>query len=196
MIANSTREHASSISNGHQFAPHRRDFDRLLTATNPSSRAFVFTEPTWRPRDFDISAALCSCPLMEIRVLTSSSVHSRGLDDFIAGQMIYGKSNDGLQSRRTGGQRGRFVPVGGRSALASVTWRTLRRNGSVAGPWRQPYNFVRLAESWSAHLAMPRQLNASSNLFVRPSIAIMLAANPRSNTKMCLAIFHLKQSSN
>ena len=29
---------------------------------------------------------------MEIRVLTSSSVHSRGLDDFIASQMICEKS--------------------------------------------------------------------------------------------------------
>jgi hypothetical protein len=38
---------------------------------------------------------------MEIRVLTSSSVHSRGLDDFIASQMICGKpmmgSNSGEQ---------------------------------------------------------------------------------------------------
>ena len=41
---------------------------------------------------------------MEIRVLTSSSVHSRGLDDFIASQMICGKCNNGLQFGRTGGQ--------------------------------------------------------------------------------------------
>jgi hypothetical protein len=38
-----------------------------------------------------MSSALCRCPLIEIRVLTSSSVHSRGLDDFIASQMICGK---------------------------------------------------------------------------------------------------------
>ena len=55
-------------------------------------------------------------------------------------------------------------------------------DGSLAWQRRQSHNVVRFAESWSAHLAMPRQLNASSNLFVRPSIAIMLAANPRSNT--------------
>jgi len=41
---------------------------------------------------------------MEIRVLTSSSVHSRGLNDLIARQMICGKPNDGLQFWRTGGQ--------------------------------------------------------------------------------------------
>ena len=41
---------------------------------------------------------------MEIRVLTSSSVHSRGLDDFIASQMICGKCSNGLQFGRTGGQ--------------------------------------------------------------------------------------------
>src|SRR5206468_546169 len=41
---------------------------------------------------------------MEIRVLTSSSVHSRGLDDFIVSQMICGKCNNRLRFGRTGGQ--------------------------------------------------------------------------------------------
>lgn len=68
---------------------------------------------------------------MEIRVLTSSSVHSRGLDDFIASQMIHGKSNDGLQFRRTGRQVGPFVPIGERSALVRDMEKSSARDGSV-----------------------------------------------------------------
>ena len=90
----------------------------------------------------------------------------------------------------------RFSPVGERSALASATWRTLRRDGSLAGSGGSRTTSFALPKVGTPTWAMPRQLNASSNLFVRLSIAIMLAANPRSNTKMCLAIFHLKQSSN
>ena len=40
---------------------------------------------------------------MEIRVLAASLVHSRGLDDFIASRMIYGKSM--IQFWRTGANR-------------------------------------------------------------------------------------------
>ena len=41
---------------------------------------------------------------MEIRVLTSMSVHSRGFEDFIASHLICGKIEGGLQFRRTGGE--------------------------------------------------------------------------------------------
>jgi hypothetical protein len=40
------------------------------------------------------------------------------------------------------------VLIGERSALATVTWKNLRADGSVARQWRQSYNVVRFAEGW------------------------------------------------
>ena len=40
------------------------------------------------------------------------------------------------------------VPLGERSALATVTWTNLRPDGNVARQWRQSYNVVRFAEGW------------------------------------------------
>jgi hypothetical protein len=40
------------------------------------------------------------------------------------------------------------VPLGERSALATVTWQNLRADGSVAKQWRQSYNLLRFAEGW------------------------------------------------
>jgi len=40
------------------------------------------------------------------------------------------------------------VPIGERSALATVTWKNLQAGGSVARQWRQSYNVVRFAEGW------------------------------------------------
>ena len=40
------------------------------------------------------------------------------------------------------------VPIGERSALATVTWKNRRPDGSVARQWRQSYNLVRFAEGW------------------------------------------------
>ena len=40
------------------------------------------------------------------------------------------------------------VPIGERSALATVTWKNLRPDGSVARQWRQSYNLVRFTEGW------------------------------------------------
>jgi hypothetical protein len=40
------------------------------------------------------------------------------------------------------------VSIGERSALATVTWKNLRPDGSVARQWRQSYNVVRFAEGW------------------------------------------------
>ena len=37
-------------------------------------------------------------------------------------------------------------PIGECSALATVTWKNLRDDGSVARQWRQSYNVVRLAD--------------------------------------------------
>jgi hypothetical protein len=39
-------------------------------------------------------------------------------------------------------------PIGGRSALATLTWKNLRADGSIARQWRQSYNVVRFAEGW------------------------------------------------
>ena len=53
------------------------------------------------------------------------------------------------------------VPIGERSALATVTWKNLRADGSVARQWRQSYNVVRFAERWhilaaTFHLSVTR----------------------------------------
>ena len=40
------------------------------------------------------------------------------------------------------------VPIGERSALATVTWKNRRPDGSVARQFRQSYNVVRFAEGW------------------------------------------------
>jgi uncharacterized NTF2-like protein DUF6841 len=40
------------------------------------------------------------------------------------------------------------IPLGERSALATVTWTNLRADRSVARKWRQSYNVVRFAEGW------------------------------------------------
>jgi hypothetical protein len=40
------------------------------------------------------------------------------------------------------------VPIGERSALATMTWKMLRADGSPIREWRQSYNVVRLAEGW------------------------------------------------
>jgi hypothetical protein len=40
------------------------------------------------------------------------------------------------------------VPLGERSALATVKWSNLRADGSLARQWRQSYNVVRFAEGW------------------------------------------------
>jgi hypothetical protein len=40
------------------------------------------------------------------------------------------------------------VSIGERSALATLTWKNLRPDGSVARQWRQSYNVVRFFEGW------------------------------------------------
>src|SRR5215472_11693175 len=52
------------------------------------------------------------------------------------------------------------VPLGERSALATVTWTNLRPDGNVARQWRQSYNVVRFAEGWRI-LAATFHLNAA-----------------------------------
>jgi ketosteroid isomerase-like protein len=53
------------------------------------------------------------------------------------------------------------VPIGERSALATVTWKNLRADGSVVRQWRQSYNVVRFREGW-------RILAATFHLSVAP----------------------------
>ena len=40
------------------------------------------------------------------------------------------------------------VPIGGRSALATMDWELLRGDGSVIRAWRQSYNVVRVGTAW------------------------------------------------
>jgi hypothetical protein len=55
--------------------------------------------------------------------------------------------------RRDGCRTARFkdlevVPMGGRSALGTVTWELLREDGSVLRAWRQSYNLAQVGEGW------------------------------------------------
>jgi hypothetical protein len=54
---------------------------------------------------------------------------------------------------KDGYRGGRFknlevVPIGGRSALASLDWEMQRGDGSVIREWRQSYNVVRIGNVW------------------------------------------------
>jgi hypothetical protein len=40
------------------------------------------------------------------------------------------------------------VPIGGRSALATLDWELRRGDGSVIREWRQSYNVVRVGSEW------------------------------------------------
>ena len=40
------------------------------------------------------------------------------------------------------------VPIGDRSALATMTWKMLAADGSSIREWRQSYNMIRTAEGW------------------------------------------------
>jgi len=42
----------------------------------------------------------------------------------------------------------RVVPIGDRSALASMTWKAVDADGRPIREWRQSYNLVRLADGW------------------------------------------------
>ena len=66
-----------------------------------------------------------------------------------------------LGEQETKWDHGRFSPIGERSALATVTWKNLRPDGSLARQWRQSYNVVRFAERW-------RILAATIHLSVAP----------------------------
>jgi hypothetical protein len=55
------------------------------------------------------------------------------------------------------------VPIGERSALATLTWKNLRADGSMARQWRQSYNVVRFPEGRRI-LAATFHLNAAVGL--------------------------------
>jgi hypothetical protein len=40
------------------------------------------------------------------------------------------------------------VPIGGRSALATMDWELRREDGSIIREWRQSYNVVRVDSGW------------------------------------------------
>jgi len=40
------------------------------------------------------------------------------------------------------------VPIGGRSALATMDWELRRGDGSIIREWRQSYNVVRVGNGW------------------------------------------------
>jgi hypothetical protein len=40
------------------------------------------------------------------------------------------------------------VPIGGRSALATLTWEQLREDKSILRKWRHSYNLIRVENGW------------------------------------------------
>ena len=53
---------------------------------------------------------------------------------------------DGYRSGRF--QNFQVVPIGERSALATMDWELQRGDGSVIRAWRQSYNVVRVGDGW------------------------------------------------
>ncbi len=45
------------------------------------------------------------------------------------------------------------VPIGGRSALATMDWTLLRRDGTPIREWRQSYNLLRTPDGWKIILS-------------------------------------------
>jgi len=62
----------------------------------------------------------------------------RGIADTYRGEGSKGSTMHDLE----------VVPIGERAALATVTWKNLRADGSVVRQWQQSYNVVRFAEGW------------------------------------------------
>ena len=97
--------------------------------------------------DGDQIAALYCIPTITMR--GDGSIHSFQSREEIA-RFFQGVADT---YRGEGGKSGTMhdlevVPIGERSALATVTWKNLRADGSVARQWRQSYNVVRFAEGW------------------------------------------------
>ena len=97
--------------------------------------------------DGDQIAALYCIPTISMRV--DGSIHGfqsrdevarffQGVIDTYRGEGAIGGSPHDLE----------VIPIGERSALATVTWKNLRADGSVARQWRQSYNVVRYAGGW------------------------------------------------
>ena len=98
-------------------------------------------------KDGDQIAALYCIPAITMRGY--GSIHSFQSREEIA-RFFQGVADT---YRGEGGKSGTMhdlevVPIGERSALATVTWKNLRADGSVPRQWRQSYNVVRFAEGW------------------------------------------------
>jgi len=57
----------------------------------------------------------------------------------------YAREGSGSESRRS---NLRVIPLGGRSALATMDWEMLRSDGSAIRGWQQSYNLVRGQAGW------------------------------------------------
>ena len=84
-----------------------------------------------------------------ITVRADGSIHSfqtqSEIEKFFQG-VVEKYSNDGYRS-------GTFydlevVPIGGRSALATLTWEQLKKDKSILRKWRHSYNLVRVEGGW------------------------------------------------
>ena len=102
---------------------------------------------TFTTFDGDQIAALYCIPTITMR--GDGSIHSFQSRDEIA-RFFQGVADT---YRGEGANSGTMhdlvvVPIGERSALASVTWKNHRDDGSVAREFRNSYNVVRFAEGW------------------------------------------------
>ena len=102
---------------------------------------------TFGTYDGDQIASLYCVPTITMR--GDGSIHCFQSRDEIA-RFFQGVADTYQGEGATSGTMHDFevVPIGERSALATVTWKNLRPDGSVARQWRQSYNVVRFAEGW------------------------------------------------
>lgn len=114
-----------------------------------SVRSFlVGYEEAFVARDGERIATMYYVPCVTVR--GDGSIHA-----FLSGTEIrdfFQKVSDGYAGE--GGLRSEMknlsvVPIGGRSALASVTWGMLRLDGTPIRDWRQSYNLVWANERWT-----------------------------------------------
>ena len=120
----------------------------MATALEVEMSAFLnHYNQTFATYDGDQIAALYCVPTITMR--GDGSIHSFQSREEIA-RFFQGVVDGYRAEGATGGTPHDIVAVaiGERSALATVTWKNLRPDGSVTRQWRQSYNLVRFAEGW------------------------------------------------
>jgi len=92
-------------------------------------------------------AALYCIPAVTMRA--DGSIHILQSRDELA-RFFQGVADTYQRDGYAGGRFEEFqvTPIGGRSALVTMEWVMLRRDGSLIRKWRQSYNLVRAGSAW------------------------------------------------